>query len=629
MGHSFGRTALFSICVYLCSSVTPSARAALDPEAETLYPLRVVLHVADHRLLTPIFQDRLERELGDYLTAAYGKLARVEVVRGHPLLKDIRARGLQALDSWDAPSAVKTHFVLVDYADGQYRLQARQHDGWTGLCSPVVRRDETPDRQLVALAAARLVDRDFGLAGTVTKVEGETVEVTLRGGGLGVPVGRWVRRGEVFAVTRVTEEAGRRRAARLEWVLLQVRDVGAGGVCRCQLFHRYREDRLGSEPGVLGYRCLKLTTERGSLRLRLVNEETGMFLNGALVRVSRAGFGSKGEERVSGADGLVTTAEQYRDVAFAQILIGGAVRAKLPVEIVDDRVVVARVNVSAQAVAAGQLMLRKDRWIRRTYEGLSVIANRFAELNRALDRSPEAALALARTGREALKAETASLADEHDQLVKSAANLPGGLDLRAGEQQLQQLQEQGRRLEEFIGRLDKLVREANSPETRELQATLERARLKEGEADYETAIQLYEAVLRNRKDQADVKSHLEKLKAAWAIEDGDTAHAQARDFVVNTWPRLTVAEVAAQLPKAAAALKVLVSRKDRLTPQKLLRANIDHAKRLRKELEVLRFAADSEDNRARTKVLVRAAEQLQALHPEVHTFLKKDKPAGT
>src|SRR5438067_1118494 len=149
------RALFYSLCVYLCLSVASPARAALDPELKTPYQLRVVLHIADHRALTPVFQQQLQRELAGQLQLTYGPLARVEVVRVHRLLKDIRARGLQALDDWGELSGFKTHFVLVDYADGCYRLQARQHDGMTGMASPVIRRDQTPEPRLVARTAAR------------------------------------------------------------------------------------------------------------------------------------------------------------------------------------------------------------------------------------------------------------------------------------------------------------------------------------------------------------------------------------------------------------------------------------------------------------------------------------------
>src|SRR5437763_17164105 len=94
------RAVVYSISSFLCLSVASPARAALDPELKTPYQLRVVLHIADHRALTPVFQQQFQRELAGQLQLTYGALARVEVVRVHRLLKDIRARGLAALDEW-------------------------------------------------------------------------------------------------------------------------------------------------------------------------------------------------------------------------------------------------------------------------------------------------------------------------------------------------------------------------------------------------------------------------------------------------------------------------------------------------------------------------------------------------
>src|SRR6266545_3040891 len=262
----------------LCLALPGGARAALDPELKTPYQLQVVLHVAEHRLLTPIFQEQLARELGEHLQQTYGALARVEVVRGHKRLNDIRSRGLQALDNWEELSNLKTHFVLIDYLDGQYRIRARQHDGLTGLASPVIRTAATGERRLVARIAAEQIDRDFGLTGTVVGVRGRDVEVAIKGGGLGVSLGRWIKHGEVFAIARLTEEAGQVRRTHLKWALLQVTEEPRDGVCRCKLYYRLEGDDLGQRAGVLGHRCLKLTTIRGPVRLRLT-DKSGSFLN--------------------------------------------------------------------------------------------------------------------------------------------------------------------------------------------------------------------------------------------------------------------------------------------------------------------------------------------------------------
>src|SRR5205807_7411884 len=111
--------------------LTPwSVRAALDPELKSPYELNVVLHVAKHPALTRVFREQVERELRAHLQGELEGLATVHVLREHPLLGEVVAKGLQqVLDNWRAVTSSKTHFVVVDFANGGYEIQARQHDG--------------------------------------------------------------------------------------------------------------------------------------------------------------------------------------------------------------------------------------------------------------------------------------------------------------------------------------------------------------------------------------------------------------------------------------------------------------------------------------------------------------------
>src|SRR5437016_6304677 len=108
----FRLTFFASLCSLWFAAAAPAAAELKEP-----YKLHIVLHLARHRLLTEVFHKQLERELKDGLQAALGKLARVEVLRKHPKLSDVLARGLdRALDGWRDRSDVKTHFVLIDFA---------------------------------------------------------------------------------------------------------------------------------------------------------------------------------------------------------------------------------------------------------------------------------------------------------------------------------------------------------------------------------------------------------------------------------------------------------------------------------------------------------------------------------
>ena len=64
---------------------------------------------------------------------------------------------------------------------------------------------------------------------------------------------------------------------------------------------------------------------------------------------------------------------------------------------------------------------------------------------------------------------------------------------------------------------------------------------------------------------------------------------------------------------------------DKLTPNKLVKVNLQHAAALQKRLAALRWVRDNEDSRAETKALARAAEALTQLHQEARAFLGKGK----
>src|SRR3954465_10228925 len=99
---------LSSLC--LCVWVVPSFASELREP----YRILLVVHIERNRLLTDVFRQQFPRELRDALQGALGELARVEATAKHPLLQDIRARGLaRALDGYRERDGRQVHFVLV------------------------------------------------------------------------------------------------------------------------------------------------------------------------------------------------------------------------------------------------------------------------------------------------------------------------------------------------------------------------------------------------------------------------------------------------------------------------------------------------------------------------------------
>src|SRR5262245_6487366 len=121
-------------------SASSPAFAQLDPEPKQPYVWRVILSVKPHPLITPDFRERLKRDILAALQTGLGPLGTVEVADladvlrekgGEPLLEQFADKGFAGLDSPRDLTGTKTHFLRLEYRDGQFRLESRQYDGFT------------------------------------------------------------------------------------------------------------------------------------------------------------------------------------------------------------------------------------------------------------------------------------------------------------------------------------------------------------------------------------------------------------------------------------------------------------------------------------------------------------------
>jgi hypothetical protein len=609
------------------------AQASLDPETKKPYQLQIVLQIASNRAFTPLFQEQLQRDVQDQLKIFFGALAHIEVTRAHPLLRDIETKGLDpALESWESLSEATTHFVLLDYVAGTYRIQSRFHDGMTGQAGALTQRTQTNDRTAVASTVARLIESSFSPVGTVTAVgkkimlrlKGGTVvgleDVTLKlkGGALGVPMDRWVQRGYVFAVSQLIEQSGRQRAARVEWALLEVIELNAG-VCRCRFWHRYAQDVLSEGQGTLGYRAIRLPTTKAALKVQVLDDTTLQPLDGVGVRVQLYDETAEPMEPKMNRDGVATISGSFTHLAWVQVLFDKNAVAQFPVALIEGRTVVARVKAQPDRESLVPLEARRDVWLRRVYDEVRMSSERALELSGELNRSLEVALESGRKSLPLLQAELKYLNRERDEISRLAKEKNLSYDLREGEQQIDELRRRVKDLQAIVQRLERIIKEAaGSEKALGLHKLLERAGLFEKEAEFHQAIRLYEQVVRASPDQAKVKAHLDQLKQAWT--DKGERHKKARKFVYETWPTLDVADLQKNLATAKDALAACREAGDKLTPQKLLRVNATHTANLNKQLDSLK-RRDSEDNRDQAKTLVQLSEGLLRLHNEAATFV--------
>jgi hypothetical protein len=608
------------------------ARAELDPQTDKPYRLQVVLDVAEHRQFTRIFLDRIVNNLHDLLQANFGNLARVEVVRTHPLLKEIHAKGLEkALDGYTQVSETKTHLLRLRFVDGRYELESRQHDGLTGISSPLVRTDETADSLLVPRKMAQLVNRDFGLVGTVTKADEQRVVLALKGGGLGVPLGRWVDRNEVFAVSVITRGPRGLRASPMKWAFLQVVSGPRDGACTCKFYRRFPGDTLSDQPDVLGYRCLRLATVAAPLRLRLLDTESHAPHNGWQVHVSSTGFDHDTKNFATKDDGTVPTDESYRHAAFVTVLDQGKVRARLPIAMLGDHQIDCFIDRDPAAEAEGQKRLRRDRWLRRIYDSLRVASDRVTELNALGKKSLRRDLLLkAQDGLQSMTADLKSLREEHDRLQNDGIE-----NLKEGEQRLEELRKRRAELDGFVTRLAKGIRTQKDPKKRESLALIAQAQLAETQADFgpvgkstrPNAIDLYDKALEIDPKQPAVRKRLAALRTAWgAVQNMN--HRWAREYIYLTWTEKMEPAALKKIlddDEIQRAFRICSQYHDTLAPQKILRADIMHTDTLKKRFATLK-PKTREDDRNEAEIISRASAKLKELHEDVVAYLKREKP---
>jgi hypothetical protein len=353
--------------------------------------------------------------------------------------------------------------------------------------------------------------------------------------------------------------------------------------------------------------------------VQLLDETSLQPLVGASMRV-RHGDAGKPEELITNRDGLASTRETYEHFAWVQVLSGATIRAQFPVELIEGRTVVARVKIQTDRESLAPLEVRRDAWLRRVYDNVRMSSERAMEMSGQLNQSLEIALVAARKSLPLLEAEIKYLDREGDELSRMIQEKKLSYDLRQGRQQMEVLRKKVKEVQAFVERIDGVLKKfGGDDKSLGLHKLLERAQILEAEAEFTPAIRLYEqVVLANPEQAGKIKAHLDQLKTAW--EEKSDQHKAARRFIYEIWPTLDVAGLQKDLKEAEGALATCRSAGDKLTPQKLLRANVAHTVNLKKELETLK-RNESEDNRNRATALVQISERLLRLQSEATNWV--------
>ena len=545
------------------------------------YALDVVILRSDHRFLaTEAFRERFPSRFANEVRRALGPAVQVTTTETHPNADTLRREGLGApLDAGNAVTDRRTIFLRLRYDAGEFVVEARDVDGYTGLVSPGVVSARTGDRDQLSTLAAGLVANSFAVVGDVGKVQGDHAELRLLGG-----FGADVRPGDVFAASRIVVQEGRRLGQRIDWLVLEAEKAPHTGVIPCRIHRRYRDNGLDATSGTT-YRALRLPAGSHPLELRLVEPKTLEPVSGVQAKIRAAG---REVDVESDAQGMVRSKVALDRLAIVTFRSGGKDIARVPVPLVGDRPN-CPLTVGADTDEETAHEVRREQWSARIVRDLALVDQRIGELPFELGRSLEEAKRHAQQTIALIDAEVKDLRTEQRELERIAPT-----SMKRGEADLARLAEQRSRLEETIRGFDQAIaeREASDQRRKESIALAQRAALFESQARFDEALVLYDQALAKSPELKKVREHVETLRAGWALRGNE--HEQARKFLVEIWPRLAAEEVPAHLVVAEQALETCRKVGDKLTPRRFTATSGEQLKKIVDVMEPLRRSLSPE-----------------------------------
>jgi tetratricopeptide (TPR) repeat protein len=656
---------LFSLAAAAMFAVSSPASAQLDPQPKTPYLWQIVLKVQPHPLLSATFRQQLKRDLEAALQPALGPLGAVEVKdlaelsrdKWEPLWQQFEDKGFAALEAPRDLNAAKTHFLRIEYKDGQYLLEARQHDGFTGLSSgyagfgtPVIRKESVRVPELVGRTAGLMLYRDFGLDGTVEQIlaNAKEVKVHVRGGQLG-SVKRLVTPGDVFAVCEVA--ASDRKAPEVRTStgklvnpapgsapaqvyssrlrsnsLLKVTEVGDDGVLKCDVLGRPFQIPQGR---MVGYRCLKLGTVNAPVTVRLVGSDGSASKAADLVTVrgNEKSFedGNNASDIFDRRDGLFRSARPLSNVACVTVTLGPTQSKKFPIPVLSSDPVNLTVEIDPAAEEKAMYERAAIALFARVRDARNAQTVCFEATAKLIEKQKNTeAKDRAVSGHKAAVAAAESIADELKQLKETSEKSPNtGKVLTLIQQNLDALTQFNKQLETHIDTLDKVVKRENDPASaaKEVQAQAKQEQIKVllSRGEVEEAISAYDQLAILLPNDPNVRASQEALKKEWATKSPE--HAAARTYLLKTWPTVaSISDFKESLPQLTKAIEECKKQNDKYALRKLLVIFSSAVVKLNELVAALDTSSDNDRKLAADATV--AGEALAAREQELRDFLK-------
>lgn len=590
-----------------------SAQTGLEAEAAGQTLWRVVVKVEPHPLLTASFRDQVRRDIVATLQPALGPLGTADVIdleealagKADSLVQDFNSKGFGALDGARDLTGVKTHFLRIEVKNGQFHLESRQHDGFVGLPSPVIRNQTIRAPELVGRTAGLMIERDFGLAGTLDFAKADATEVTVkfRGGKLG-SVSRYVQEGDVFAVSRIRKAANRpapppARTATGKiiapppgsvppaaltpevhsFTYLKVAAVNADGTARCTVIRSPNfRTTLPAGPGVMGYRCLKLSTVPAPIAVRIVSGSDGSAATTPIANVrATESFQAKEDPKdfLDFRDGLYRSSRPFSNLACVTISLGKSKSEHFPVPVLGPEPITLRFETSPEAEAKAVFERSAIAVSTRAADSRIAQAAAFEGIGKLIDaRKNGEALARARAAFEAADAADKVLSEELEQLKPQGKGVAGADALFANvDRQLVAIRASNAQLAGTIKQLDAVVEKEKDPavlgaEVR-AQSLNTRINLLLAGGEVEEALAAFDQLATLQPNNAEIRTRKEKLAGEWKPKDAE--HAKQREYMLKTWPAVaTISDLKESLPRLRDAVNACKAAGDKHAFRRML-----------------------------------------------------------
>lgn len=602
---------------------TPAVNGSASPVMMTPYQITIVIHVVPHPLLTPLFVTAVKNEVRDAIQRDLGPTGVVQVVEEHPFMQEVETGGWKALDTLTDITDSKTHLIRIGYNDGEYEIQARQVDGYTGLVSPL-RRAATGDRLWVARQAALLVAQDFGVVGEITEFVEKTAAVTLKAANLGTAESIRVQSGEVFAISHLVRgQDGKLRGQLVQEAVLFVTGIREGGACTTRVFNRLQNLKAGRD--TVGFRAIKLGTRYAQLQLKLVDTKTGAPVAGAEVQLIPGADENLTPIKLGATDttGRIRSNQVFHHVAFVRILRDGQTRAAAAVPLLDDQPIEFRISGTQSAEAFAEFEYYFRQWKRPMGETMATLEVKFEEFRADLGaQKPEEALKKAEEMVEWLNKETQELTEQFEKVKEVVKAAKTDAD-KTVERQIDNMVKEGegnlKYLDDAAKNIGKWIADAKNPSPATQKFNEGKIALDNGKID--EAIKLFRQSVELDKSNAGRKRVYDKLNRAWTIKN--PAHREARNLITQQWAKITdYQKLNDEFGAVEKTLKVLEEAGDFLTAQLLLKANSDHITNLNKIAGQL-SPQTNQDDAEKYEAIASVANSLRLLNEAVLEFIAK------